>query len=115
MSLRIQCKEEQGELEVTSLVSQSPDLNVDCVWDHTKRRMDLSQSTSAEELWLVFRDVWNNMMYSFSRKRGHTSINIDINDLDFSSVHSLCFFAKNTQLKFTFVKASLCVCELLVI
>ena len=41
---------------------QSPDLNIiEAVWDYLDRMQLEKQPTTAEELWDVLRDVWNNI------------------------------------------------------
>ena len=48
---------------------QSPDLNIiKAVWDYLDRKKLEKQPTTAEELWDVLRDVWNNIPVDFLPK-----------------------------------------------
>ena len=55
-------QEEQGVLKQMAWPPQSPDLSItESVWDHMKRQETLRQIKSAEELWQVLWDAWNNL------------------------------------------------------
>ena len=46
-----------------------PDLNIiEAVWDYLDRRKLEKQPTTAEELWDVLRDAWNNIPVDFLQK-----------------------------------------------
>ena len=48
---------------------QSPDLNIiEAVWDYLDRKKLEKQPTTAEVLWDVLRDAWNNIPSNFLHK-----------------------------------------------
>ena len=58
----LQRKENQGQLQLMEWPPQSPDLNIiEAVWDYLDRKKLEKQPTTADELWDVFCDAWNNM------------------------------------------------------
>lgn len=67
----LQRKEVQEVLEVMAQPPQSPDLDIiECVWDDMKRQKDVRKPTSTEDLWLVLKDVWNDLPAEFLQKPG---------------------------------------------
>lgn len=62
----LQCKEEQGVLEVMVWTPQSPALNIiKAVWDYMKRKKQLRLPKPTEGPWLVLQDVWANRPAEF--------------------------------------------------
>ena len=65
----LQRKENQGQLQLMEWPPQSPDLNIiEAVWDHLDRKKLEKQPTTAEVLWDVLRDAWNNIPSNFLHK-----------------------------------------------
>ena len=62
-------KENQRQLQLMVWPPQSPDLNIiEAVWDYMDRKKLEKQPTTAEELWDVLRDAWNNIPGNFLEK-----------------------------------------------
>ena len=62
-------KENQGQLQLMEWPPPSLDLNIiETVWDYLDRKKVEKQPTTAEELWDVLRDTWNNIPGDFLQK-----------------------------------------------
>ena len=65
----LQRQENQGQLQVMAWPPRSPDLNIiETVWDYLDKKKLEKQPTTAEVLWDVLRDVWNNIPSNFLLK-----------------------------------------------
>ena len=65
----LQRKENQWQLQLMEWPAVSPELNIiEAVWDYLVRKKLEKQPTTAEELWDVLRDTWNNIPGDFLQK-----------------------------------------------
>ena len=65
----LQRKENQGRLQLMEWPPLSPDLNIiEVVWDYLDRKKLEKQPTTAEALWDVPCDAWNNIPSNFLQK-----------------------------------------------
>lgn len=62
-------KERDEQLKIMVWPPQSPDLNpIELVWDELDRKVKAKQPTSAEHLWQLLQEAWQNMSPDFLMK-----------------------------------------------